>query len=335
MRGRLWASGVACALALSMSMSWGQQPQGSQPPAGGDQMSPQAKPPGARTPRPLDTHGVKQKWLDVAYANGSEKQKLDIYLPDEGKGPFPVIVAVHGGGFAGGDKNTGEVNAELNGVLRGYAVASVNYRLSGEAKFPAAIFDVKAAIRFLKANASKYNLDPKRFVIWGDSAGANIGSVVATSAGVKDMEDLSMGNANQSSAVQVAVDYFGPTNLGDMDAAYARAGITKHMMHDLPNSSESNYMGFPVTTNPEKVKLADPTTYITSKTCPFFIANGSVDPTVPPQQNADFAAALEKAIGKDNVIHIQFDGVGHGGEIFSAPETLNKVFAFLDKYLKK
>jgi len=103
----------------------------------------------------VDTSTIKQKWIDVAYADKSAAQKLDVYLPNDGTGPFPVIIAIHGGAFKSGDKS-GELGYLQEALTRGYAVVSVNYRLSGEGIFPAQINDVKAAIRFVKANASKY-----------------------------------------------------------------------------------------------------------------------------------------------------------------------------------
>lgn len=151
-------------------------------------------------------HGVSRQWHDVPYADQSPAQKLDIFLPDTGEGPYPVILAIHGGGFMGGDKDSGEVNAEMTGLTRGYAVVTVNYRLSGEAPFPAAVYDVKAAVRFLKAHASEYQLDPDRIAAWGDSAGGNLASMLGTTGGHGELEDLSMGNADQDSRVRCVVD---------------------------------------------------------------------------------------------------------------------------------
>lgn len=298
--------------------------------------SPWKPPHGGKPPvvTPLDSSGVKHKWLDVAYANGSPAQKLDIYLPNEGSGPFPVILAIHGGGFAMGDKNSTEVAPEFAGVQRGYAVVSANYRLSGEAVFPAAIYDLKAAVRFIRANAAKYNLNPNRIAAWGDSAGANMASMLGTSAGVKQLEDLSMGNPTEPSNVEAVVDLFGPTNFATMDEDFIKAGFKGYMIHSDADSSESEYMGFQVTKYPEKTRLADPETYISAKTPPFFIENGTMDNVVPMSQDARLAAALEKAIGKDKVVHVVLEGAGHGGPQFGTPENLDKVYAFLDKYLK-
>lgn len=118
---------------------------------------------------------VAPTYEDLAYANLSSAQKLDLYIPTTGSGPFPVVIMVYGDGFMFGDKADG---AGLTGVdqllAAGYAVASINYRLSGEATYPAQIFDAKAAVRFLRANATEYNLNPDKFGAWGASAGGNL-----------------------------------------------------------------------------------------------------------------------------------------------------------------
>lgn len=132
-------------------------------------------------PKP-DTSHIARKWLDLAYASASPAQKLDIYLPDAGDGPFPVIMAVHGGAFMGGDKADMQLKPMLEGLARQYAVVSINYRLSGESLFPAQIHDVKTAIRWVKANARRYALDGSRIALWGGSAGGHLSALAGTSA---------------------------------------------------------------------------------------------------------------------------------------------------------
>ena len=122
---------------------------------------------------PADVSHVRRKWLDVTYAPTSAAQRLDIYLPDEGDGPFPVIFYTHGGAFAIGDKRDLHLLPYLRGLERGYAVVSVNYRLSGEAIFPAGLQDAKAAIRWLRAHGGEYGLDASRIAACGGSSGAN------------------------------------------------------------------------------------------------------------------------------------------------------------------
>ena len=119
---------------------------------------------------PLDQKildSIERKYLDVPYCGESPFQILDLYYPNEGKKPYPVIVHLHGGAFANGNQRETHLEPILRGLERGYVVASVQYRRSGEALFPAQVWDAKAAIRFLRANAERYELDPARFASWG------------------------------------------------------------------------------------------------------------------------------------------------------------------------
>ena len=163
----------------------------------------------------MDVSGVKRKFLDLPYVEGStlKNQMLDIYLPDEGEGPFPVIIFIHGGAFWGGDKQDTQCIYLMNGIRRGYAVVSVNHRLSMEAKYPEPVYDVKAAIRYLRANAAKYCLDPKRFAVAGNSAGAYFAALLGTSATVAALEDQSMGNPWVDTSVQAVIGLFGVYDL--------------------------------------------------------------------------------------------------------------------------
>jgi len=281
----------------------------------------------------VDLSNIKRKWLDIPYANLSPAEKLDIYLPDDGDGPFPVIISIHGGGFMFGDKADEQLNPMLKGLNHGYAIVSINYRMSGEAIFPANINDVKAAIRWVKANAAEYKFSPKRIALWGGSAGANLAALAGTSGDVKELEDMSMGNANQSSRVMAVVDWFGPTNFLLMDEQLKETGNGK------PDKSEANSMlskvlGQKITEIPEKVKMANPESYITSDDPPFLIQHGTKDPIVPTQQSVLFYEKLVKVLGKEKVTLHLLEGVQHGGKEFETPENLQIVFSFLDKILK-
>jgi acetyl esterase/lipase len=280
-----------------------------------------------------NTEGIKNKSLDVAYANKSAAQKLDIYLPEVGAGPFPVIVQIHGGAFRMGDKGDLQINASLQGLTHGYAVVSINYRLSPEAIFPAQIQDVKAAIRFLRANAKKYKLNPDKIATWGGSAGGHLAAMAGTTGDVKEFDDASLGNANESSKVQAVVDWFGPIEFNQMDPQFRASGKGKPD-HDEVNSPESALVGKQITNAPELVKRASPATYISKNDPPFFIQHGTEDPLVPVEQSKNFYSAVIKVLDKDNVTLVLLEGAGHGGPQFSTVENLDKVFAFLDKYLK-
>jgi acetyl esterase/lipase len=288
---------------------------------------------GQSQPGLADVSGIKNKWLDIPYASVSSAQKLDIYIPESGEGPFPVIVSIHGGAFMFGDKRDNQVYPMLEGLKKGYAVVSVNYRLSGEAIFPKNIQDVKAAIRWIRAHAKQYHLNPERIAAWGGSAGGNLSALAGTSGGIPELEDLTLGNTEQSSRVQVVVDWFGPTNFLLMDAQLKETG-NGVPDHDEANSPESRLMGKKITEIPEQVKWANPETFITSDDPPFLIEHGTKDQIVPTQQSVQFAEKLESVLGKEKVKIYLLEGVKHAGPEFNTKANLDIVFAFLDKYLK-
>ena len=239
------------------------------------------------------------QYPDLAYATASPAQKLDLYLPD-GPGPFPVVLIVHGGAFMFGDKSHDISMAGTDQLLgRGYAVANVNYRLSGEAKAPAQIQDVKTAVRWLRAHAGEYRLNPHKIGAWGSSAGANLAALLGTSGGVAALEGADLGHAEQSSRVQAVVDWFGPIDFLQMDAQFH--GTPCPADHDAPDSPESQLIGAPIQTRPDLVKAVNPITYVSPEASPFLIQHGTEDCLVPPQQSQLLFDALLPAIGADKV----------------------------------
>lgn len=160
----------------------------------------------AQQPEDAQAESSQITFSDIAYASQSEAQKLDILLP-EGEGPFPLVLLVHGGGFKFGDKQMDIVKKMFALTDAGYAVATVNYRLSGEAVFPAAVADVKAAVRFLRANATAYDIDTERFGIWGESAGAYLAVMTAVTDDTALTGDVT-DNAGVSSSVGKGADRF-------------------------------------------------------------------------------------------------------------------------------
>jgi acetyl esterase/lipase len=272
-------------------------------------------------------------YKDLAYAALSSAQKLDLYIPTPGSGPFPVIIMMHGGGFVMGDKADG---IGLTGVdqllVAGYAVASINYRLSGEATYPAQIFDAKAAVRFLRANAEKYNLNPDKFGAWGASAGGNLAALLGTTCGVAELEGAQLGNANRSSCIQVVVDWFGPIDFLKMNEQFAETICPAN--YNGASSFVSKLVGAAIQTVPDLVATTNPMNYITADDAPFFIENGAADCNIPPAQNKNLANALSAVIGADNVTYVSLEGAEHGGPQFETAENLQLVINFLNKYLK-
>ena len=288
----------------------------------------------AQKPSKPNTDQIKRKWLDVAYATASPAQKLDIYIPEIGDGPFPVILSIHGGAFKAGDKADGQITPMVEGLKRGYAVISINYRLSGEAIFPAQIFDVKAAVRWIRANAKQYQLNPEKIAVWGGSAGGTLSALIGTSGNVRELEDLSMGNPTQSSRVLAVVDWFGPTDFLKMDEQLKASGVKNPQTHSIPDSPESQLIGKNLADAPELVRKVNPETYITPDDPPFLIQHGRIDHLVPYQQSENLAAKLTSVIGKDKVTFELLENNDHGGPGFTTDQNINKVFTFLDKYLK-
>ena len=281
----------------------------------------------------VNPESITRKWMDIPYANESQFQKLDVYLPEEGKGPFPVILSIHGGAFKAGDKGDRQVIPMLEGLGRGYAVVSINYRLSQEAKFPSQIFDVKAAVRWIRANSKQYNFNADKIAAWGGSAGGHLSALLGTSGGIQELEDLAQGNTGQSSKVQAVVDWFGPTDFLKMDEQLKESAVRNPQVHSVPDSPESELVGKNLDDAPDIVKAANPETYITPDDPPFFIQHGLIDNLVPYQQSVNLAKKLEQVIGKEKVSLELLQDTGHGGPAFNTNENLDKVFGFLDKYL--
>ena len=270
----------------------------------------------------------RKTFTDVAYASLSSAQVMDIYVP-QGQGPFPAVVYIHGGGFLRGDKSAGKKYAAFL-VENGYVVASINYRLSREATFPAAVHDAKAAVRFLRAHATRYRIDPAHIGSWGDSAGGNLASMLGTSSGDTYTEDLALGNANFSSHVSATVNWFGPINFATIVEEAVALGRTR-----VNTDLEEKYMGFaPLTENLEAVARANPSSYISADDAAFFIQAGNNDRLIPYTQSANFYSALVVVLGEENVSYELIEGAGHGGRKFNAASNLEKVVAFFDKHLK-
>ena len=262
---------------------------------------------------------------DIAYAaGGHERQKLDLFVP-AGSGPFPLIIWIHGGAFRMGDKSGIPFDPPpLAYLSEGYALASLNYRLSQHARFPAQIEDCKAAVRWLRAHAAQYRLDPQRFGAWGPSAGGHLVTLLGVTGGVKAFEagaDLAI-----SSRVQCVVDYFGPTDFLQMDAQRLPDG----MIHDAADSPESELIGGAIQQNKEAARRANPITYVTRDAPPFLVVHGDHDSLVPYGQSVLLVQALQRVDVPVDFYTVK--GAGHGNFADPAVPALTK--AFLRRHLQ-
>ena len=280
----------------------------------------------------VDFSGIKRRYMDVPYAGtDNPNQRMDIFLPEEGDGPFPTLIQFHGGAFIGGDKKDSQCIYLINGLLRGYAVIDVNYRLIGDVIFPYPVFDVKAAIRFLRANAEKYHLDPTRFAVAGDSAGAYFAAMLGTSAGVEALEDRSMGAPDEDSSVQAVIGMFGLYDLVlssqfTEDAPPMPSGVKIANYADLfagVNCRESSGIA----------SMASPISYVSKNCPPTLIQAGTEDEVVSYQGSVEFVERINAVCGEGRAILQSIPGGKHGDPGYETPEFEEARFAFLEKAL--
>jgi acetyl esterase/lipase len=278
----------------------------------------QAKRPVFRVPE-----GVKaEKEIDYV-GNGLKRQMLDLYIPEKSSAPLPLVVWIHGGAWQQGSKD----NCPAIGLtVRGYAVASVNYRLTDAGPFPAQIEDCRAAIRWLRANASKYNIDANHIGVWGASAGGHLVALLGTSADESGWDSVG-GNSNISARVQAVCDYFGPAEfLSHADAP----GVSR------PGSAIYKLMGGPPRDKTDVAKKASPLTFISKDDPPFLIVHGDKDATVPLLQSELLKERLKDA-GVDVTLLVVKNGA-HGvfrEDCDPSPEKIREtVFSFFDANLK-
>jgi acetyl esterase/lipase len=238
---------------------------------------------------------------DIVFATmGGHELKLDIAYPKAGKGKIPAVIYIHGGGWSMGDKDP---NQALIYAKNGFAGIAIQYRLSGVALFPAAVHDCKAAIRWVRANAEKYGIDPDRIGIMGESAGGHLVALLGTSGGDKFLEgDGPYGE--YSSRVQAVVDNFGPIDLMNLKE-------TPSPMDPTATSGPiTAWLGKPAKDVPELAKKANPITYLDAGDPPVLMMHGDKDSLVPFQQSELFYAALTKAGVKSKLVQVK--NAGHG-----------------------
>lgn len=282
----------------------------------------------ADVPTPQWIPDSVQLIADVPYADtNNPRQTLDLAIPRARSAkPLPVVAFVHGGAWLAGDKRM-DLRRVVPFVESGrYAAVSIGYRLSGEAQWPTQIHDCKAAIRWIRANAAKYNLDPDRIGVWGTSAGGHLVAVLGTSDDVDDMEGSLGKYTDQSSRVACVVDFFGPTDFLQMQR---RATEEAQLDHNARRSPESLLIGGPIQENQDKVATANPITYVTADDPPFLIVHGTNDPLVPLNQSELLHDALRKV--EVQATFVTIDGGGHGQGF---PREVNdEVQRFFDHHL--
>ncbi|MGI8890091.1 MAG: alpha/beta hydrolase fold domain-containing protein [Chthoniobacterales bacterium] len=256
------------------------------------------------------------------HVDGHDLQ-LDIYSPKSVAHPLPVVLWIYVNRWSRGSKNHGPA---LNLMAKGYIVVTLDCRLSGEAPFPAAIEDCKAAVRWIRAHAETYHFDPDHIGAWGHSAGGHLAALLGTSGGVADLEGPADSNSKYSSRVQAVCTMSGPS---DLPAFYQQISGSNEGMGPIARSSIDKFIGGPLEQNMAKAIAASPTTYASKEDPPFLIIHGENDDSIPVEQSEILAKKL-KAAGVDTTLDIA-KGRGHG---VGGPSFAPEIIGFFDKHLK-
>lgn len=285
-------------------------------------------PAGAHAQRPMRTPPLPESVRaerDIPYA-GTEhaRQRLDLYLPKAPQADkLPLVVFIHGGAWLAGDRSGG-ARQVLQFVESGdYIGASIGYRLSGDATWPAQIHDCKAAIRWLRAHAAEYGIDPDRIAVMGSSAGGHLAALLGTSGDVAAVEGDLGEHDDVSSRVACVVDYFGPADLLTM------GDYPSQIDHNSADAPEARLLGGAVQEHKELAREASPVTHVTQDDPPFLILHGTNDMIVPFHQSVELDEKLRESQVESIFIYIE-----QGGHGFNAPEAEKRVQAFLDKHLR-
>jgi len=258
---------------------------------------------------------------DLVYGKGGDTDlHLDLAMPKTGDGPFPVVICVHGGGWIQGKRqDMGKTIEVLAG--RGFVAVTPTYRLAPDSKFPAQIEDCKAAVRWVRANAKKYKINPDRIGAIGFSAGAHLSCLLGVT-GKEDGLEGKGGNPDESSRIQAVVSFFGPTDLTLNDWS---EDVEKRIL--IP------FLGDTIKNKPDLYKKASPVTYVTKEAPPFLFFHGEKDMLVHVEQSKMLAEKLTKAGVSAKVVIVE--GEGHGWAGKKLTDNIEEMVGFLDEKLKK
>lgn len=284
---------------------------------------------------PAETDYIKQQWHDVAYMVG-DRHSMDIYLPNDGQGPFPVIVDIYGGGLIFGDKSSHKLEPALRMLDKGYAVVSVDYSLIHQKDFPFQIYEIKAALRFLRAHADEYQLDMDRVALMGESSGAHLAVMAGVSASVDALQNPFMGdNNNQPETVNAIIAMYGPYAFDQFVSQFEESGVTpKYAETGTAESFEGQMFNKQAPKDvPQRVKNYNPEMYFNDQMPPILAFAGTADAVVPYQQTVNMIDAARQYVPEEKAVLHLVEGTGHGPASYMTPEFTDEKIAFLEKWL--
>ena len=282
-----------------------------------------------------ETAYIKQQWHDIAYMDG-ERHTLDVYLPNEGQGPFPVIVDIYGGGLIFGDKSSHKLEPALRLLDKGYAVVSVDYSLIHQKDFPFQIYEIKAALRFLRAHADEYQLDMNRVALMGESSGAHLAVMTGVTASVDALQNPCRGdNNNQPETVNAIIAMYGPYEFDQFVDQFNESGVTpKYAETGTAESFEGQMFNQQAPKDvPQRVKMYSPKMYFNAEMPPILAFAGTADAVVPYQQTVNMINGAREFVSEDKAVLHLVEGTGHGPADYMSPEFTDEKAAFLAKWL--
>jgi acetyl esterase/lipase len=273
---------------------------------------------------------ITRQFQDIPY--GEDKlQRLDIYLPEKGAGPFPVIVNVHGGGFCACDKKDFHLYPTMFALQQGFAVAAVNYRLSPAVHYPEHFFDIERALLWIKQNGASKGLDTNNIYLWGTSAGGNLVLQAACKEGIPLPDDLRAAkdiHINAVAAMCPAIDCIEFGKTGTLFERFLVRFLFRNLRRDVFGTNK---------VPPKVARQSNPTTYIGGGIAPIYLQQGTRDPAVPYQQVKEFAEKLANLLPPEDLIFHALEGAPHAGadHHFFLQENVDPILRFFERHMTR
>jgi acetyl esterase/lipase len=270
----------------------------------------------------LDVSNIRRKFLDCRYGE-DPKQALDIYLPNEGDGPFPIVFFAHGGAWQRGMKDDVQVLPFIKGVTRGYAVVSLGYRLVPNVRYPDNMFDIKAAMRWIAQNAETFLLDSSRTALCGASAGAHLTMMAAFTQGQAAFGDVP---GAPTCRVLAIVNQFGPTDFSKIHAHYDESGYPRVHVPGTPSALDI-MVGVNAELIPNLLRFYNPIDNVHPGVPPMLLQHGRRDPMIPYQQSVDMYEKINAIVGKGMAELDISENFLHADPGYAEPESVNRIFS--------
>ena len=278
----------------------------------------------------LDVSKISRKFLNCQYGEDHPRQALDIYLPNEGAGPFPVVFYVHGGAWQRGHKDDVQVVPFMDGVNRGYAIVSIGYRLVPDVRYPDNMFDIKAAMRWVAQNADSYMLDSSRTALCGSSAGAHLVMMAAFTQGQVAFGDIP---GSPSCRILAMVAQFGPTDFAKIHTHYDESGFPRIHVPGTPSAIDA-MLGTSAESIRNLLRFYNPIDCVHPDVPPILLQHGKRDPMIPYQQSIELCEKINKVVGNVKAEVDISESFLHADPGYAGTESVERIYGFLGKYLK-